>query len=374
MKRIPIYSPSLTDLERNYLLQAFDSGWISSRGEFVSRFQDEFVKKVNRKHGLSVVNGTVGLHVAIEACKLKYNIKPNDKNCVLCPSLTYVATANAIRHAGLIPFFIDVNKYGVIDDQCVETGIKQSKLKNLNPIGIVPVHLYGNMCSLSSYNNMFIVEDCAESFGSFLNNKVCGDSDSDFCCYSFFGNKTITTGEGGMVVCDDDELFNNAFMFRNTGQQEKSLSVQSYTHFVVGYNYRMTNLCAAIGLAQLERSQDILNKKHKIMSWYKEKLGDLLLPESPNTKSSYWMVTILVRNGSVRDGLSLYLDGNNIETRPTFFPMHLMPNLLPYDKVDDLKTSEHISNCGINLPSFPDLTKEEVDFVCDKILEFLKKC
>lgn len=375
MNKIPLYIPSLTAIERENLIKAFDSGWISSRGSFVSEFEENFAKFVNRKHAIAVSNGTVALHAAIEAIKLKYNIQANSNNAILCPSLTYVATANTIRQAGLIPLFVDVNENGVMDIDDVEEGLNCANKNNLNVVGIAPVHLYGNMSSVISDDCMEkfrlpIIEDCAEAFGSKFFGRVCGNSSTDVCCFSFFGNKTITTGEGGMIVCNDDKLYDKLFMLKSVGQ--KPNIPQRYNHLIVGYNYRMTNLCASIGVSQLSRADEIVNKKRKIADWYKKYLKtDIMLKESHATESSYWMITILLENSIVRDGLALYLDSVGVETRPAFLPMHAMINLKPYVKVDNLKNSERIGSCGLNLPSWPDLQEHQIEFICENINNYI---
>ncbi len=366
---IPLYKPFLGPLERERLLEAFDSGWISSRGKYVSEFEEAFAKRIGRKHALSVCNGTCALHVALEALELRKN------TVVLCPSLTYVSSANAIRYAGLIPLFVDCDEDGVSQVEHFAEGADFCSKNGFALSAIMPVHLYGNMADVDeirrSFRNVKIVEDAAESFGSYLRNKTCGSHDSEFACFSFFGNKTITTGEGGMVACNDDDLYMRTKLLRGVGQDPNAS--QRYNHVVVGYNYRMTNLAAAIGTAQLQNANDILAKKRIIADRYKEHLENqvhFLQPSDPDCISNNWLVTIGVKNNNMREGLMLYLDSNRIETRPAFLPMHTMVALGGL-KVNELPNSEKIGSNYLNLPSYPELTVGQVDEVCHKIQYFL---
>lgn len=370
---IPLYKPFLGENERKYLLEAFDSGWISSRGKYVKLFEEEFAKFVNRKYALTVCNGTVALHLALEALKLKKG------TAVLCPSLTYVSSANAIRFSGLVPVFVDCDKSsGISTVEHFKIGYEFCKRKNIAVSAVMPVHLYGAMLDMNqlisfcSTNGLKIVEDAAESFGSFFDGKICGSYDSDFTCYSFFGNKTITTGEGGMIVCNDEDLYDYAYMLRGVGQ--KVSASQRYNHVVVGYNYRMTNLTASIGLGQLQSYNEISNRKEKIANKYRSILGNNVsfLNPSNNCISNNWLVTIGVPTNNMREGLMLFLESKGVETRPAFLPMHAMVNLQPFEKVDDLLNSEIIGSTFLNLPSFPELTEQEVIKICSYILEYIK--
>jgi len=367
---IPLYKPCLGKLEREYLLDAFDSGWISSKGRYVGLFEEKFANMVGRKYALSVCNGTCALHLALEALQLKKG------SVVLCPSLTYVASANAIRFAGLMPLFVDCDENGLSNTSHFQIGLDWSKANGHEVSAIMPVHLYGNMSDVNKFatfkHEYKVVEDAAESFGSTLMGKPCGSYDTEFSCFSFFGNKTITTGEGGMVVCDDSELYQRARLLRGVGQDPTA--TQRYNHLVVGYNYRMTNLEAAIGLAQLFNSADILSKKKEIASRYREKLDGRVhfLSGVECLRGNNWLVTIGVPNNNMREGLMLFLSANGIETRPAFLPMHTMVSLGGL-RVDDLSNSEKIGSNYLNLPSFPELTLPEVDFICEKVLTFVNQ-
>ena len=366
MEKIFLYKPYITDKEKKYVNEALDTGWISSRGKFVKEFEEKFAEKLNRKHALTTSSGTTALHLSLETLKLEKG------TAVICPTLTFVASANAIRYAGLIPIFIDCQKTYVSEYDDFKKGFEIAERNSLKVSAIMPVNLYGvqtDVEKLKSFN-VPIVEDCAESFGSTLNDKISGSCYSDVSCFSFFGNKIITTGEGGMIVTDDDALYNRMLMLRSIGQ--KPNSPQRYLHIDVGYNYRLTNIACAIGLGQLENFDWVLSQKIKLGAYYRELLDNsLFAPEPANFVGNNWMVTIMVKNNTIREGLMLYLDANGIETRPAFLPIHSMIHLGKSYRANNMSNSENVSACGINLPSYPELTKEEIASVCKHINDYL---
>ena len=372
MIKIPIYKPCIGDAEKKLVNEALDDGWISSKGKFIEEFENKFAKYVNRKHAISAVNGTAALHMAIESLNLPKN------SAIICPTLTYVASANSIRHAGLIPLFVDCNEFGLSEADQIKIGLEFANSNNINVSAIMPVHLYGNCCNINEIKEFGIpiIEDCAESAGSTIDGKVSGSHDTEFACFSFFGNKTITTGEGGMVVSNNDELAIKCKMFRNVGQNPTSQ--QRYQHLIAGHNYRLTNIASAIGIAQLDKIDKILSKKEYIAQLYRKHLKDIekeniLLSNPQNCVSNNWLITIILESNIMRESLMLYLEANGIETRPVFLPMHAIINLSTFYKIDDMKISEKLSSCGINLPSYPDLKDEQVEFICNKIKEFYEK-
>jgi len=373
MFRFPIYKPHVDGHMKKLVNEAIDSGWISSKGKFVDEFEKLFALSVKRKHAISMCNGTVALHAALEALQLPIN------SAVICPTLTYVASANAIRHARLIPLFIDCNENGISETAQFAEGIHYAYKNSVPVSAIMPIHLYG-ICSdvdqLMTLSDAKVVEDCAESFGSIYKNKPSGSGKSQFACFSFFGNKTITTGEGGMVVCDDDELNNKIRRLRNVGQNP--VNPQRYQHIEVGYNYRMTNICAAIGVSQLETADYILARKREIARKYRECLAGLadkinFISDPVGCIGNNWLITIGVPTQAAREGLMLYLEANGVETRPAFLPMHVMINLGDFYRVSNMKNSEDISSRYLNLPSFPDLKDNEVEEICDLIIKFFNK-
>lgn len=364
MYKIPVYQPSLTGNEKKYVNECLDTTWISSKGKFVSQFENEFAKYVNVKHATSVSNGTVAIHLALVAL----GIGEGDE--VIVPTLTYIASVNCIAYTGATPVFVDsLNDTWQIDPEDIRKKITP-KTK-----AIMPVHLYGQACDMDEIMkiakeyNLYVIEDCAEAFGTLYKNKHVGTF-GDISCFSFFGNKTITTGEGGMVVTNNETLYERAVHFKGQGLAK----YREYWHDVIGYNYRMTNICAAIGLAQLEQADKFINKKIQIAQWYKEGLKSLPVnvhEEVEGTRHTYWMVSILVDDPADRDSLREYLANSGIETRPLFYPAHTMPM---YSKQFKLYPSaENVSSRGMNLPSYPSLEKEDVELICKTISEYYNR-
>jgi perosamine synthetase len=235
------------------------------------------------------------------------------------------------------------------------------------------VHLYGQscemdlICKIAQDNNLFLMEDCAEAFGTYYKNKHVG-SFGDISTYSFFGNKTITSGEGGMVVTNNETLYRRAVHLKGQGLAEH----RQYWHDVVGYNYRMTNIACAIGQAQLERSDELLSKKRKIANYYHDAFKGTHVKthkEQPNTVHSYWMNSVIFEcNQEQRDQFRNYLSEKGIDTRPLFYPIHTMP--MYSHKYQSHKIAEDISRRGFNIPSYPDLTEEQLEYICNTILSY----
>ena len=362
MNKIPLYKPYLSDLERSYLLEAFDSSWISSKGEFVNRFEESFSKFVGVSNCTTVCNGTTALHLAL----LALGIGKGDE--VIVPTLTYIASVNAIIYVGATPVFVD-SEY---DTWQMSVADIERKI-NGNTKAIMSVHLYGHPCDIGSIknicakNNIYLIEDCAEALGAYYHREHVG-SWADVSCYSFFGNKTVTTGEGGMLVAQDKDIFDRAIQYKTQGVRKEG----DYWHDVVGYNYRMTNLCAAIGLAQLERINEICEKKRLLASWYHKGLDAqkvVVQIEAKDVTHSYWLVSILVNDTTKVEKLRNYLADNEIETRPIFRPIHLMPMYL--GKEGDHPVAERLSVQGISLPSWPGLNFEQVSHICNLTNKFL---
>lgn len=357
--KYPVYQPYLRGNEKKYVNECLDSTWISSKGKFINEFEDQFSNYVGVKHAATVSNGTVALHLAI----LALGIGEGDE--VIVPTLTYISSVNAIAYANAKPVFVDSYKNSwQINIEDVQKKIT-SKTK-----AIMSVHLYGHPCNLQALrtlcdtHNLFLIEDCAEALGSKYNGINVGTF-GDISTYSFFGNKTLTTGEGGMVVTNDDTLHDRVVHYKGQGLAKH----RQYWHDAIGYNYRMTNICAAIGLAQLEQVDTILNKKRDVAHWYEEFFKGTPFTfhkEIGNVVHSYWMCSILVEKASQRDVLREFLNNERIETRPLFYPVHTMP--MYSEKFERHKVAENLGWRGINLPSYPDLKKEDIHFICDQIV------
>jgi perosamine synthetase len=356
--RIPVYRPDLSGNEKHYVMQCLDSSWISSKGEFIGRFEQSFARRLGVAHATAVCNGTVALHLAM----LALGIGAGDE--VIVPTLTYIASANAVGYTGAVPVFADSTpSTWQIDPADVERRITPRTK------AVMAVHLYGHPCDMDALQSicrrhrLFLIEDCAEGIGSVYKNRHVG-SFGDIAIFSFFGNKTMTTGEGGMVVTADRTLIERARHFKGQGLAAH----REYWHDVVGFNYRMTNICAAIGVAQLERLDGFIERKRRIAALYRAGLRGTPLAlhaECADGLHGWWMVSILVDKAGERDSLREHLRQAGIETRPGFFPAHTMP--MYSHRYQRHPVAEDIAWRAINLPSFPSLTDAEVGEVCDSI-------
>ena len=356
----PVYQPSIIGNAKKYTLECIDSGWISSKGKFVKLFEESFSKFQGGGFSTTVTNGTVALHLALKIL----DIKENDE--IIVPSLTYIASVNAIKYVNAKPIFIDseLSSWNIDTSKIEEKITKKTK-------AIIAVHLYGAMCNIQKLKNicekynLFLIEDAAEAFGSEYRGRKSGTF-GDIATFSFFGNKTITTGEGGMVYSNDEEKIKRVASLKN---QAVSSEIE-YWHEEIGYNYRMTNICAAIGLAQIEVAKDLIAKKQKIAFLYKDYLKNLPITfqkEEYNSFHSFWMVTILVKDKSQRDDLRYFLKNNNIDTRPVFYPANKMK---PHWTPDSFSIANFVSDTGLNLPSYPDLNENDIKYICKKIKSF----
>lgn len=357
---IPVYQPYLIGRAKEYVNRCLDSTWISSRGEFINLFENGFAEYIGVEQATSVCNGTVAIHLALAAL----GIGPGDE--VIVPTLTYIASVNTILQTGATPVFVDsLATTWQMDPEDVRRKIT-GKTR-----AVMAVHLYGQPCDMTALvdicreHRLYLVEDCAEAFGSYFDGRHVGTF-GDIASFSFFGNKTITTGEGGMVVARDKALLDRARHLKNQGVSP----TREYWHDELAYNYRMTNICAAIGLAQLEEADAILARKRQVAAWYAEHLCGLPLEihsEAPGTVHSFWMLSILLNDAARRQPLRDYLKQCGIETRPAFHPAHHIPHCRR-DAV--FPVAESLSARGINLPSYPALSQQDVQFVCATIRDF----
>jgi perosamine synthetase len=359
--KIPVYQPSLSGNEKKYVLECLDSTWISSKGKFISQFEDKFAAYIGVKHATTVSNGTVAIHLAL----LALGIGSGDE--VIVPTLTYIASVNAIVYTGATPVFVD----SVADTWQMDPEDVKRKITPRTK-AVMAVHLYGHACDMPALkqiceeNDLFLIEDCAEAIGTKWGDKYVGTF-GDISTFSFFGNKTITTGEGGMVVTNDHTLYDRSVHFKGQGLAKH----RQYWHDVVGYNYRMTNICAAIGLAQLEQVEQFIDRKKAIAAQYKSLLEDSPVEfhrEHPGTTHTYWMCSVLVPEASQRDPLRDHLASSGIETRPLFYPVHTMP--MYSQKFQKHVVAEDLGWRGINIPSFPGLTDQQVNDIAQAIKSF----
>lgn len=368
---IPLYKPWLTQEEKNAINLAVDSTWISSKGPYIQKFEEEFAAYIGAKHAVAVNSGTSACHLSLLAA----GIRPGDK--VIVPNLTYISTANAVRYCGAIPIFVDVDKHTWnIDSASIEVHIRDGVK------AIFCVHLLGNPCNydkllkIKNKYNLLIIEDACESIGGAI--EIPGFREMhgipimlktgnlfDIAAFSFFGNKTITTGEGGMIVTNNPEYYHKAQLLKGQAQTEP------YWHCDIGYNYRMTNICAAIGRAQLSRISDILAEKERIAQRYRRNLSGLCtFQELENQRYIHgnWMVAIKIHSPF----LERITQTKIFEFRRMFYPVNWMPpyrksELLPLDQRHSLPNSLEISHSTIMLPSYPTLEDKEIDLICRDI-------
>lgn len=353
---IPVYIPDLGGNERAYVIDALDSGWISSIGVYVDRFEAALTAATGFSHVVAVSNGTVALHLALHCL----DIGPGDE--VIVPTFTYIASVNAIAQTGAVPVFADVSSADwLLDPADIERRITPRTK------AIMPVHLYGGLCdpsinALARRQGLAIVEDCAETMGGRIGGVHAGHT-ADVATFSFFGNKTITTGEGGAVATNDDRL---AARLRKVKGQGQSLT-RRYWHDEIGFNYRMTNICAAIGTAQMERLDGILRRKREIAARYRELLAHepfTFQQSSSNVESNEWLVSLLLPEGCDRAALMSEMAASGVDTRPVFYCAHEMPM---YRRDERFPVAENIAARGISLPSYPGLSDDDVRQVSDAL-------
>jgi perosamine synthetase len=359
---IPVAKPDINEMELENVVEAVKSGWISSKGPFIEAFEKGFSNYLGVKHAISVSNGTVALHLALSALGVGRGHE------VLVPSLTFIAVANAATYTGASPVFIDSHpEYWCIDPEAVEKSITDRTK------AIILVHLYGHPCDLdpileiARVHGLYVIEDCAEAHGAEYKGKLVG-SFGDASCFSFYGNKIVTTGEGGMCLTNNTELAERMRILRDHGMNPS----KRYWHDVVGFNYRMTNVQAAIGVAQLAKLERLVNRKREIAKLYSEFLkqteGMVQSPEMPWARSTYWFYSILVKP-DIREKLTSDLDQQGIETRPFFYPIHTLP---PYRDGLKLRVAEQLSARGLNLPSGPDIENDELQHVASAVRDALQ--
>lgn len=355
--------PSLEGNEIKYVTECIKTNWISSKGKYVEKFEKDFSNYCGMKYGVAVSNGTTALHLALVAL----GITKDDE--VIVPDLTFAATANAVLYCGAKPVLVDVDE----KTWCIDTK-KLDEVITKKTKAIIPVHLYGIPCDMDALknaakkHNLFIIEDCAEAHGINYKDKKVG-SFGDISCFSFYGNKIITTGEGGMCLTNNPLLAEKMRVLRDHGMNKE----KRYWHDEVGYNYRLTNIQAAIGVAQLERINEIIKKRIKISQIYTKFLSQnkkLILPwGSDNSGAFYWMYSIVLKKEAKisRDVLINILSEHGIESRPFFFPLHKMPPYFAANGEHKYRNSSTLSNQGISLPSYTNLGETKINRIGELI-------
>lgn len=358
-KLILTAGPSITEKEISYVTDAVTNGWNDQWNKYIVKLEEEFANYINVKHAITTTSCTGAMHLALKGL----GIKEGDE--VIVPETTWIATAAVVTYVGAKPVFVDIEK----DTWCIDP---ESIKKAITPKtkAIIPVHLYGGMArmdkiiEIAEENNLKVIEDAAPSLGANINGKKSG-SFGTTSAFSFQGAKIMVTGEGGIFLTDDSNLYEKV---SKTADQGRSYT-KALWNDEIGFKYKMSNLQAAIGLAQLERLEELINKKRQIFSWYQERLKDIeglsMNFELPNSRNTYWMTTIVLEKdfGITRDEFIQKLKEWNVDTRPVFYPLSHMPM---FEKQHH-PNAEKFSEDGINLPSGHNRTEEEIDYICNVI-------
>ncbi len=371
MDFIPVCTPLLAGNEIKYVSDAVSTGWISSSGNYVTKFEEAFSKYCELKYAVAVCNGTVAIHLALAAL----GIGKGDE--VIIPSFTMIATAFAVCYTGAKPVFVDADK----DTWNIDVYKIEEKITP-NTKAIIPVHIFGNPCDMGAITdiakkyNLYIIEDAAEAHGAEFNGRKTG-SFSDIASFSFFANKNLTTGEGGMVVTDEESLYKKCRYFKNMCFPIDAPRV--YSHEDIGFNYRMSNLHAAIGLAQTEKADEYRAMRIHNAELYKKNLsgckGVVFQKDQQNGLNVHWMNTIIIdpeEYGHTKDDLILHLKENGIDTRLLFTSMHRQKSLQDYgcDCTGEYPVTDWLSQNGFYLPSASNLKKEQIEYICNVIKDF----
>jgi perosamine synthetase len=363
---VPIAKPLIGLREKELVLDALDSGWVSSIGKYIDAFEENFARYCGTKYALTVSHGTAGLHLALAAL----GIGPGDE--VIVPDLTFVATANAVAYTGAAPVLADIDP----DTLCLDPASVKSLLSPRTK-AIMPVHLYGHpadmdaLAEIADAHGVPLIEDAAEAHGAEYRGRRVGAL-SKCAVFSFYGNKVITTGEGGMITTDDAALYQRARRLRDHAMNPK----RRYFHEERGFNYRLTNLQAALGVAQLERIDDFLSRRTEIMGWYHQEIatGDQVrLNRVKNwARSAFWMVCLEVDwfdESRRRDAFMQALRARGIDTRPYFCTISSMPMY----RQAPLPVASRKAQTGLNLPSFYELARSDVRRIGTEVNELLEQ-
>jgi perosamine synthetase len=365
-RKIPVASADLSGNEEKYVVDAIRSSWVSSTGPYISKFETSFANLCGARTSVGVCNGTVALHLAL----LALDVRPGDE--VLVPSLTFIATANACRYVGAEPVFVDVDpKTWCLDPAKIEAAVTPKTR------GIIPVHLYGHpadmdaISHLAGVHGLWVVEDAAEAHLARYKGRATGGL-APLSTFSFYGNKIFTCGEGGALTLSDPHLELRIRTLRGQGMDPQ----RRYYFPVTGYNFRMTNVQAAMLCAQLERHETIIGQRKRVFSAYKEQLAGIpgieFQPCAPWAEPAPWLFSIVVdaaAYGHTRDELAHLLAEDGIETRPFFVPLHTLPPFRGQSKArqEHLPVTNLLSEGGMNLPTYNALSLDDISMIADRI-------
>jgi len=353
-EKIPITRPSVTQLEIDYVADAVTHGWGAKCYEYIFRFERAFAAYQQSPFALATSSCTGAIHLAL----LALGVKPGDE--VIVPEITWIATVEPVLYIGAKPVFVDV----LPDTWCIDPAKIEAAISPRTK-AIIPVHVYGNLCEMDEImaiarrHGLRVLEDAAEALGSLYKGRKAG-SIGDAGVFSFHGTKTMTTGEGGMLLTPHADVYERAKILNDHGRDPKD--GKTFWMREYGYKYKMSNIQAALGCAQLERIEELVDKKREIFGWYRELMDGLpcqLNPEQPDTRNSYWMPTA-VFDGSVgfdREVVFAKMREENIDSRPFFYPLSSLPM---FEAKPDNSISYQIFKYGINLPSYHDLSRRNV--------------
>ena len=364
---IPIFEPDLSGKEREYLMEAIHSGWISSQGSYIKDFERAFAQRFDMQYGVTTSNCTTALHLSLVALE----IGPGDE--VICPDLTFIAPANMVALTGATPVLVDVE---------ADTWNLSPELTRLaiteRTKAIIVVHAYGHAArmeelqSLAAQHEIPVIEDNAESLGGCYGDKILG-SFGKVSCFSFYANKILTTGEGGMILTDDEELYYKLMELRDHGMSRH----KRYLHVALGFNYRMTNMQAAVGMAQLERFETILEQRQRQEFLYKRMLRGndsyFIRPQQPWSQSVHWMMTVQLNISGVRDALLDRLKEKGIDCRQMIYPVHESQHFKKHYVDRAYPVSKQVSYNSLHLPSSTQLTEEQIEWITLTFKEALKE-
>lgn len=374
MERIPVAGPWITQKEIDYVTDAVTNAWYANANMYSERFEGAFAEYLGVRFAVSLPSCTSAIHLSLAAL----GVGPGDE--VITPDVTWIASTAPISYVGATPVFADIDaKTWCLSADSFEQCIT-SKSK-----AVIPVDLYGNMPDMDAIQDVAkrhgiaIIEDAAEAIGSEYKGKKAG-SFGVTGVFSFHGSKTLTTGEGGMLVTDREDIYQRVLFLRDHGRKQGD---RMFFNAEVAYKYKMSSMQAALGLAQLERIEELVSRKCQIFTWYEKKLANMegvsLNYEASGTKNTYWMVTAVVdeRFGIKKDRLMKLMGEKNIDCRPFFHPLSSLP---AYEDLEQAKQSRRrnrvsyqISPYGINLPSGMNMTEERVRYVCDALKDILQR-
>lgn len=373
-ERIFVSGPSITQKEIDYVAEAVKSAWYDNANYYNDKFENEFKKYVGTKFAISLPSCTSAIHLAL----LALNIGEGDE--VIIPDTTWIATSAPLSYVGATPIFADIDER----TWCISTESLRKCITNKTK-AVIPVDLYGNIPNMDEIReickkyNIAIIEDAAEAMGSIYKGRKAG-SLGDVGVFSFHGSKIMTTGEGGMLVTDDENIYKRCLKLRDHG---RAASNKMFWNDEVGYKYKMSSLQAALGIAQLERIEELVQKKRNIFNWYKNELGDIegisLNEELEGTRNNYWMVTVAWNNKNYDISKEQFIDElkqYNIDSRPFFYPLSMEPAYEEITKdIEYIKLNTvayKLSPYAVNLPCGMMMTEEVVKRVCNKVKEILK--